>query len=368
MASIAEYIWLDGAKPTQELRSKARLVQLKSNNPTASDFPEWGFDGSSTYQSQGHSSDLVLKPVRVVKDPIRGAGNFLVLCEVFDSENNPHPSNTRAPLRAILEAGGAAEEPWFGFEQEYALYTDKSPLGWPEQGYPSPQGPFYCGVGDGKVYGREVIERHLAYCVEAGLYIYGINAEVMPSQWEYQVGYRGFDQDEADALTHCDHQWLARWLLCRTAEEFGVAINFDNKPVKGDWNGSGCHTNFSTKAMRTKGKGLDVIKKAADALQKKHAEHIKVYGHGLAERLTGHHETCSINEFRCGVSDRGASIRIPLHVSKLGYGYLEDRRPGANSDPYLVAARLISTICNIEMPCTASEKATADDARKLALA
>ena len=348
MGSIAEYIWLDGTKPTQELRSKSRILQLSSDNPDITEFPDWGFDGSSTYQSPGHHSDLVLKPVRVVPDPIRGNNNFLVLCEVFDSDNIPHVTNTRANLRNVLEAGGAAHDPWFGFEQEYVLFSGKTPLGWPEQGYPAPQGPFYCGVGAGKVFGREIIEQHMAYCLDAGLLMYGINAEVMPAQWEYQVGYRGFDGDIVDALTVCDHQWLARWLLCRTAEDYDVTISFDNKPVKGDWNGSGCHTNFSTKGMRAKGKGMALIKKAAELLAQNHDEHIKVYGHGLAERLTGHHETCSISEFRCGVSDRGASIRIPLHVSKQGYGYLEDRRPGANSDPYLVAARLIDTICNTD--------------------
>ena len=348
MVSIAEYIWLDGAKPTQELRSKSRILQLSSNCPDITEFPDWGFDGSSTNQSLGHQSDLILKPVRVVRDPIRGDTHVLVLCEVFNADNLPHSTNTRATLRNILESGGNAHDPWFGFEQEYVLFSGNAPLDWPSQGFPGPQGPFYCGVGAGKVHGREIIEQHLLYCLDAGLLVYGINAEVMPSQWEYQVGYRGFDGDSVDALTVCDHQWLARWLLCRTAEDYGVTVSFDNKPVKGDWNGSGCHTNFSTNEMRTKGKGMAVIQKAAELLAEKHSEHINLYGHGLAERLTGHHETCSINEFRCGVSDRGASIRIPLHVSKQGYGYLEDRRPGANSDPYLVAARLIATVCNID--------------------
>ena len=357
MISIAEYIWLDGANPTQELRSKSKMVSVTSDNPVPNDFPEWGFDGSSTGQSSGHHSDLALKPVRVVKDPIRGPDNFLVLCEVFDSNHNPHPTNTRSLLRNILEAGGAQHDPWFGFEQEYTLFSDKLPFGWQEPTAMKPQGPYYCGVGTGKTFGRDIIEEHLACCIEAGLFIYGINAEVMPSQWEYQVGYRGFEEDKIDALTVCDHQWLARWLLCRVAEQYNVSISFDNKPMKGDWNGSGCHTNFSTKLMRMKEKGMSAIQDAVEALAAKHADHIKVYGHGLAERLTGKHETCSIHEFRYGVSDRGASIRIPLSVSQQGYGYLEDRRPGANSDPYLVATRLIATICDIPMPnCSMPQK------------
>jgi glutamine synthetase len=178
--------------------------------------------------------------------------------------------------------------------------------------------------------------------------IYGTNAEVMPSQWEYQIGYRGVDGESADPLTVADHAWIARWLLFRIAEEFDIEPSLDNKPVKGDWNGAGQHTNFSTKAMRDPKTGLEAIQDAIIELQQHHAEHIAVYGHGLEDRLTGLHETCSIHEFRSGYSDRGASIRIPLGVQKNGCGYIEDRRPGANADPYVVAGKLLSTICKIK--------------------
>ena len=348
MANIAEYIWLDGTQPTQSLRSKTRLLELQNENPQAKDCPIWSFDGSSTYQSEGSSSDLTLQPVRVVRDPIRGNGNYLVLCEVFNNDKTAHTTNHRATLRDILAQGADKNEPWVGFEQEFTLFSGRNPLGWPENGFPRPQGPFYCGVGAENVYGRDIVEHFTTLALEAGLLIYGTNAEVMPGQWEYQVGYRGFNNDTNDALTFCDHQHLARWLLCRVAEEYGVSVSFDNKPVQGDWNGAGCHTNFSTRQMRTPGEGIAAIEHAVSLLSQKHNEHIALYGHGLAARLTGQHETCSISEFRSGVADRGSSIRIPSHVQEKGYGYFEDRRPGANSDPYLVTARILATICQLD--------------------
>lgn len=347
MISTVEYIWLDGSKPTQKMRSKTRIVEIKnSKDVSLDDFPKWGFDGSSTYQSEGHSSDLILQPAYHLHDPIRGKGNFIVLCEVLDCDGTPHATNTRSIFKKILKAT-EEQDPWFGFEQEYTLFSGRCPLGWPENGFPKPQGPFYCGVGADEVFGREIAEAHMKACIEAGIHIYGINAEVMPGQWEYQIGYRGFENDQNDALLFSDQQWVARWLLCRIAEDFNVTVSFDNKPVKGDWNGAGCHTNFSIKQMRDPKDGMNSIKKVIALLSKKHKEHTVLYGHDLSERLTGKHETCSIEEFRSGVSDRGASIRIPAHVYQKGYGYLEDRRPGANSCPYLVPARILMSICEL---------------------
>ena len=229
------------------------------------------------------------------------------------------------------------QDPWFGIEQEYTFFRGRSPLGWPEGGYPAPQGPFYCGVGADEVFGREIVEEHMAAWLHAGITLSGINAEVMPGQWEFQIGPEG-------ALKVGDQVWLARWLLYRIAEDYGVSATLHPKPVKGDWNGAGAHTNFSTKAMRSDG-GIDVIIEACEKLSKKHDEHIAVYGAHNEERLTGLHETCSIKEFRYGVSDRGASIRIPMATHKNGKGYLEDRRPSANMDPYKVCTKLIETVC-----------------------
>ena len=350
MFNICEYIWMDGARPTQKLRSKTRI--LKNLPPLdkglkPSHFPEWGFDGSSTYQAPGHNSDLVLKPIRFVKDPYRGQNHYLVLCEVFNPDGSPHPTNTRAKLREVLDKGAKKENPWFGVEQEYTLFRNRTPLGWPDKGYPAPQGPFYCGIGADEVFGRELVEKHMQYCVSAGLMIFGVNAEVMPGQWEFQIGYRHMEGESADPLNIADHAWIARYLLYRVGEDFKITATLDNKPIKGNWNGAGQHTNFSIQSMRDPKTGPAVIKKSLKLLSKKHREHIEVYGHGLSERLTGLHETCHIDDFKHGVADRGASIRIPLHVHKKGYGYLEDRRPGANADPYQVSARILKTICEI---------------------
>ncbi len=345
--TLAEYIWIDGAIPTRQLRSKARVVDVGSA-PTIEDFPEWSFDGSSTLQASGDDSDCILKPVSFVTDPIRGEGNYLVMTEVYTPDGQPHESNSRAQLRAVLDAGAAEQDPWAGFEQEYTFFKDGRPLGWPEKGYPAPQGPYYCGVGADEVFGREIVEEHAQACLDIDLLFYGINAEVMPGQWEFQIGYRGDAKESADVLTASDHVWYARWLLYRISEDYGINASITNKPMHGDWNGAGMHVNFSTRDTRDKAKGKEAIDAAVDALSKKHKEHIVLYGAQLDERLTGDHETCDINTFKAGTADRGCSIRIPQLVAQKGYGYFEDRRPGANSDPYLVSARISATVCGID--------------------
>jgi len=330
----AEYIWLDGRKPTAKLRSKTKVIK----GPVASlaEIPMWGFDGSSTEQAEGSFSDCMLRPVHFIIDPINHAPNILVMCEVLNSDGSPHQSNTRHVLAEIAEKF-KNDEAWFGIEQEYTLYRKDRPLGWPENGFPSPQGRYYCGVGFDEVHGRPLVEAHLKACLEAGLEISGINAEVMPSQWEFQVG-------PLSPLEVGDQLWLARWLLYRLGEDHQVYAKLDPKPMSGDWNGAGGHTNFSTKSMREAG-GLEVIKKTCEKLGKFHKQHIRVYGADNDLRLTGKHETCSINDFRYGVSDRGASIRIPMATANSGRGYLEDRRPAANLDPYQVCAALMETAC-----------------------
>ncbi len=237
MSYRAEYIWIDGSMPTSKLRSKTRIL----HDP---DLPLWGFDGSSTNQAPGANSDCVLRPVFSVPDPIRGGEDVLVLCEVLTVDMEPHPSNTRAACVATQEKY-ADQEPWFGIEQEYTFFKDGRVHGWPSHGYPAPQGGYYCGVGSDEIYGREVVEAHTKNCMDAGLEISGTNAEVMIGQWEFQIGPLG-------PVEASDHLWLARWLLYRTAEDFDIAATLDPKPVKGDWNGAGAHTNFSTKAMRGK--------------------------------------------------------------------------------------------------------------------
>lgn len=347
--SQVTYIWIDGSSPTQTLRSKVRILPRPKSKLTLSDLPQWNFDGSSTYQATGHDSDLILQPVCLVNDPILGEENYLALCEVLNPDGNPHPSNKRARLVSLMEKCGKAHDPWLGFEQEYTLFSGLQPLGWPERGYPAPQGPFYCGVGADEVFGRQLVEKHALACIRAGIMLYGTNAEVMPGQWEFQVGYRGIDSESADPVTVSDHLWLARWLLYRLGEDCNITAKLHPKPVKGDWNGAGKHTNFSTQEMRNPKTGMDAINKAIKALEARHNEHIAVYGYDLESRLTGKHETAHISQFIAGVGNRGASVRIPRPVASKGYGYLEDRRPGANANPYEVAAILVETICGVKV-------------------
>ena len=325
----AEYIWIDGTQPTAKLRSKTKVV------PAGDEPPIWGFDGSSTNQAPGSNSDCVLKPVFVRPDPLRGGDHRLVLSEVLLTDMTPHPSNTRAACAATAKKY-ASQEPWFGIEQEYTFFEGSKPLGWPDNGFPGPQGPYYCGVGADEVFGRQIVEAHTDGCLAAGLSISGTNGEVMPGQWEFQIGPAG-------TVEAADHLWMARWLLYRIAEDFGVNATLDPKPVRGDWNGAGAHTNFSTKEMR---RNYDACIAAAEALKKKHALHIENYGFGIEGRLTGLHETASYKTFHYGVSDRGASVRIPWQVAREKKGYIEDRRPNANMDPYVVTRLITDTVCS----------------------
>ncbi|MEV6315182.1 glutamine synthetase [Streptomyces sp. NPDC051776] len=330
MTYKAEYIWIDGTRPTAKLRSKTKILA------DGAELPVWGFDGSSTSQAEGRSSDCVLRPVFSCPDPIRGGDDVLVLCEVLGTDMEPHVTNTRAALRETAERF-AAQEPVFGIEQEYTFFRGNRPLGFPENGFPAPQGGYYCGVGADEIFGREIVEAHMDRCLRAGLGISGINAEVMPGQWEFQVG-------PLSPLEVSDHLWTARWLLQRTAEEFGITATLAPKPAEGDWNGAGAHTNFSTRAMR---EGYDPIITACKALGDgdKPELHVQNYGIGIESRLTGLHETAPWNEFSYGVSDRGASVRIPWQVEAEKKGYIEDRRPNANVDPYVVTRLIVDTCC-----------------------
>ncbi|MCB0505060.1 MAG: glutamine synthetase beta-grasp domain-containing protein [Cyclobacteriaceae bacterium] len=328
--SKLEYIWLDGYKPTQSLRSKTKIV--KDFDGTLDGCPMWSFDGSSTEQAEGNSSDCLLKPVAVFPDPDR-ANAYLVMTEVLNADGTPHESNGRASI------DDDDDDFWFGFEQEYFLVdtTTGKPLGFPENGFPAPQGPYYCSVGAKNAFGRSIIEEHLDICLEAGVNVEGINAEVASGQWEFQVFSKG-------AKSAGDHVWIGRYLLERTAEKYGVAVEWRPKPIKGDWNGSGMHANFSDSILRTCG-SKEVFEAVCEAFAPVVKEHIEVYGAENDQRLTGAHETQSIDKFSYGVSDRGASIRIPIATVENGWkGWLEDRRPASNGDPYKIAARIVKTV------------------------
>ncbi len=328
-----EYIWLDGYKPEANLRSKTKVLEADSFSGELEKIPVWSFDGSSTQQAEGHSSDCLLKPVSVYPDAGR-KNAFMVMCEVLQPDGTPHPSNVRALLPEESDY-------WFGFEQEYTFVLNGRPLGFPTNGYPAPQGMYYCSVGNGNVTGRDIVEEHLDLCLEAGLSITGINAEVMLGQWEFQCFGKG-------ARKTSDDLWISRYLLHRVAEKHGVNIEFAPKPIKGDWNGSGMHTNFSTPAMRDTG-GESLFTGICEALSKVHKEHMIVYGSDNDQRLTGLHETQHIETFSYGVSDRGSSIRIPISVIENNWkGYMEDRRPASNADPYRVSHRILETLKTVE--------------------
>ena len=327
-----EYIWLDGYSPTANLRSKTKVEEHEDFKGTLEEIGNWSFDGSSTQQAEGGNSDCLLKPVATYPDLARING-YLVMNEVLNADGTAHESNARATI------DDDDNDFWFGFEQEYFIMDvhTQLPLGFPIGGYPGPQGMYYCSVGGKNTWGRDLVEEHANLCIDAGLNFEGINQEVAAGQWEFQLFAIG-------AKKAGDEIWIARYLLDRLTESYGYYIDYHPKPVKGDWNGSGMHANFSNTTLRTCG-DEEIYNKICEAFRPVVAEHIAVYGEFNELRLTGLHETASINDFTYGVSDRGASIRIPIITVQKGWkGWLEDRRPASNGDPYKIAGRIIKTV------------------------
>ena len=340
-----EYVWLDGYTPEPNLRSKVKVVDAKLHEVkgkklhgvSLNDCPQWGFDGSSTKQAEGNFSDCTLNPVRLYPNPLNKGvlDSYLVFCEVLNPDGLPHDSNTRALIGDDNET-----DLWFGFEQEYTIMKDGKPIGFPKDGFPEPQGKYYCGVGNGQVNGRLFVEQHMENCIMAGIDVTGTNAEVMLGQWEYQVLGKG-------KLKSGDDLWVSRYILNQMSENYGFNIEYHPKPVIGDWNGSGLHCNFSNTKMREEG-GKQYFDAIFKAFELRHMEHIKCYGSSNDMRLTGDHETQSIHEFSWGVSDRGASIRVPISTEKEWKGYVEDRRPASNADPYRIIDIIDESIIHAE--------------------
>jgi glutamine synthetase len=352
-----EYIWLDGYEPEPNLRSKVKVLDFDKSSienplalivPKLEDIPEWSFDGSSTQQAEGKSSDCILKPVKLYQDPLRGGFSYLVMCEVMNPDGTPHPSNTRSKIQT--------ENPdnWYGFEQEYVLrwFSKNSniPLGFENFDSPEKQGKYYCSVGHPYSAGREITEEHMDACLSCGINVTGTNAEVMLGQWEYQV----FSQGNKNAG---DDLWISRFILNRIAEKYRVKVDFHPKPMgkEADWNGSGMHVNFSNYEMREVG-GKDLFDSIFELFESKHKEAISIYGSDNDQRLTGNHETQSIDKFSWGISDRGASIRVPITTAKDWVGYLEDRRPGSNADPYLITSFIGDILEEVSSSMTVEEQ------------
>ena len=317
MKTVLEYVWLDA---NEKLRSKIKVAE--GNISTLDEVPIWSYDGSSTDQAPGDHSDVTLTPVKLYPNPFIFDA-LLVMCSTEKREAITFDDS---------------DDYWFGFEQEYFITNGTGkPLGW-ANGEPGPQGPYYCGIGASKVAGRHVVSDHMTKCIDANIDITGTNAEVALGQWEYQVFSKG-------AKNAGDDLWMSRYILERVAEEHGYDINIQHKPIEGDWNGSGMHTNFSTNEMRN-----NASKKIYDGILQKldqnHAIHIEVYGKDNDQRLTGLHETASIDQFSYGEGDRGASVRIPPETVESNYttGYLEDRRPASNANPYDITKVIIDTI------------------------
>ena len=340
---ILEYIWQDN---NGNFRSKTKVHQDDEFSPDRIDtVPLWNYDGSSTKQADGSDSEVYIKPVSIYPDPFRrnfdgnesNCYSYLVLCDLWLPNNDPHPDNTRAIANKIFNNGKVkSEQPMFGLEQEFFfvdMNTNK-PLGFPNNGYPDPQGKYYCSVGAGNCYGRNIADNILKNALYCELNVTGLNFEVAPGQCELQLCDKG--------IKAADDLLMLRYLMVRTAENYKVKIELHPKPVKGDWNGSGCHTNYSTKSMKKDG-GLENIMKAIKKLELRHEEHILAYGKDNDQRLTGLHETASIKDFSYGVANRGCSIRIPRFTNRDGKGYLEDRRPASNMDPYLVTSMIAET-------------------------
>lgn len=344
---ILEYVWIDAAGG---MRSKTRVehnMHKFSADWFLSDCKrwDWSFDGSSTGQATGTDSDVIIRPVAIFRNPFyKKFEAHLVMCDCYDKDGTtPHATNARVQC-AQTEAACSNDEPLFGIEQEYIMFskTKDVPYQWDTVGDPGcgGQGPYYCGVGGDRCFGRKIVDQHLEACLEAGIEIGGTNAEVTASQWEFQIG-------PLPATQVSDQLWMARYILQRITEEHGCCATFHPKPMR-TWNGSGGHTNFSTVEMRHdihERRSMDVITDACARLKANHAEHMAVYGEFNEARMTGLHETSSMHECTWGVSDRGRSIRIPRHVANRGHGYLEDRRPAANLDPYLVTERIMRTCC-----------------------
>jgi glutamine synthetase len=341
-----EYVWIDA---DGGMRSKTRVYTLEQfNYEGVLSHPErweWSFDGSSTGQATGTDSDVLLRPVAIYPNPFFQSNfqSWLVLCDCYNKDGTPHATNARVRC-AQTEAACLTDEPLFGIEQEYILYDrDKEkPYQWASPYKPGcgGQGPYYCGVGGDRCFGRKIVDQHLEACLRAGIEICGTNAEVTASQWEFQIG-------PLPATQVSDQLWMARYILQRITEEHGCCATFHPKPLR-TWNGSGGHTNFSTREMRHniyERASIDAIMDACTKLEASHAEHMAVYGKDNVERMTGLHETSSMHKCTWGVSDRGRSLRIPRHVANQGCGYLEDRRPAANLDPYLVTERIMRTCC-----------------------
>lgn len=324
-----EYIWLD-AKGTP--RSKTRMLpDGVLGVSVAEDLPSWQYDGSSTGQAELGSSDVLLRPVRIFRNPFSSSGRALwILCETFADPTTPHPTNYRARAREVF-AETSSLSLQFGFEQEFFCAEG----GFNEEELSLYSSNAYCGAGYDAVRIRGFMEEAERHALGMGLSITGKNMEVVPGQGEFQV----FGSD----LNACDHLVLLRYLLLRQGEVSKLHVTFAPKPYP-SLNGSGCHTNISTAQTRSEG-GLEAIHKILQhGLMPDHTSFMEVWGEDNDKRMTGDCETSDPSKFTWNERNRGASVRIPLLTVLNGKGYFEDRRPASSMDPYQVSSHLAKSI------------------------
>lgn len=328
---LVDYVWIGG---NGELRSKTRVLTWQVNK--LEDIPIWNYDGSSTNQATSEMSEVYIYPRRIFRCPFRRPNGLIAMCDTYTPDGIPLKNNYRNHASTIFDKY-ADQKVWFGLEQEYFIYDTKTnyPVGFDPKGK---QGQYYCSVGGNNAFCRNISEEHLEACIYAGIKISGTNIEVAPGQHEFQIG-------PVEGIDASDQLWVARYILEKISEHHGKYIVFLPKPLKGNWNGSGCHINVSTENMRKNG-GLNVIYNAISKLGEKHAEYMKICGEHNEERMTGTHETSSYDKFTFGIANRSCSIRIPMETYQNKKGYFEDRRPAANCDPYLVTSKILEIIMN----------------------
>ena len=338
---VIEYVWTDFE---DLLRSGTRVVDSDNSyilDPTT--IPIWNYDGSATKQAGSQDSEIILKPKRVIKCPFRRGNNLIVLCDCYTYDNEPISTNHRYAAEAIFQNETVKQsKPWYGLEQQFYFREFKSDriMGFDTNTLTNPQkqGQYYCSIGAKNSFGRPVMEDFLENILFAGLSVSGINGEIGPGQWEFQIG-------PVEGIDAGDQMYLARYILEKTAEKYEIIVDYHPKPLEGSvWNGSGCHINFSTEEMRQTG-GLTKILEAIEKLKDNHEEHMAVYGRDSDQRLIVPNDISKFDTFTFGIANSESSIKISHTVKENGYGYLEDRRPASNIEPYSAIAIIAETIC-----------------------
>lgn len=338
---ILEYIWIDGRG---NLRSKYRTAfpKFDSYADAAHNYiavKDWNYHDSSTYQASTENTEIALIPVAYYLNPFFEQGRaFLILCKTYNADGSPTNTNFRHDAEKLFESSTSHYlDPYFRINQEYFIIQSSGTTNFaPLCSYEQPQPDYYCGVGNVTL--RNLAEKHYQYCLNAHLKISAVNAEMEPTQWQFQIG-------PSSKISASDELWVARYILVKLSEEFRVCICFKPKSLPNPSNSSSLHlhTSFSTQETRDaqNQNGLKCIYQYIDRLSKKHTEHICIYGHN-SNRV---HSGSDYHTFSFASGYRGNNICIPKSVLKAGCGYLEDMRPASNADPYRVTAAIFSTAC-----------------------